>query len=100
MGSNYVHGIMAERDALVSMDSPFVCCLNYAVEDDNDLILILDVMMGGDLKYHLVREGRFPEVRARYHAAQVLLGLEHIHSKDIIFRWVAHTRRVAPGAAR
>ncbi|CEO97276.1 hypothetical protein PBRA_000621 [Plasmodiophora brassicae] len=86
MGSNYVHGIMAERDALVSMDSPFVCCLNYAVEDDNDLILILDVMMGGDLKYHLVREGRFPEVRARYHAAQVLLGLEHIHSKDIIFR--------------
>ena len=43
-------------------------------------------MMGGDLKFHLNNELFFSEARSRFHAAEVLLGLEHIHSKSIIYR--------------
>ena len=43
-------------------------------------------MLGGDLKYHLNVQEKFSEDRARFHAAQVLLGLEHIHSKGIVYR--------------
>ena len=43
-------------------------------------------MIGGDLKYHLNNERTFPEERSRFYEAEVLLGLEHIHSKDIIYR--------------
>lgn len=41
---------------------------------------------GGDLAYHLAKDVRFPEARARYYAAQILLGLEHLHSLQIVYR--------------
>jgi serine/threonine protein kinase len=46
----------------------------------------MDLMLGGDLKFHLINAGRFTEERARFYAAEVLLGLEHIHSLNIIYR--------------
>ncbi|ETO03866.1 rhodopsin kinase, partial [Reticulomyxa filosa] len=46
----------------------------------------MDLMAGGDLKYHLNMDKQFSEERSRFYAAEVLLGLEHIHSKGIIYR--------------
>src|SRR4051812_39304266 len=46
----------------------------------------MDLMLGGDLKFHLINAGRFTVERARFYAAEVLLGLEHIHSLSIIYR--------------
>jgi len=46
----------------------------------------MDLMLGGDLKLHLTNAGRFTEERARFYAAEVLLGLEHVHSASIIYR--------------
>jgi len=81
-----VDTIMAERKFLSMMDSRFVVCLKYAVMDENCLFLVLDLMGGGDLKFHLNKDERFSETRSRFYAAEVLLGLEHIHSKGIIYR--------------
>jgi serine/threonine protein kinase len=41
--------------------------------------------MGGDLKFHL-KDGGFSRERARFYAAEVALGLGHIHSLGIIIR--------------
>jgi serine/threonine protein kinase len=48
---------------------------------------------GGDLKYHLKanatsekKDRSFSNERSRFYAAEVLLGLEHIHSFDIVYR--------------
>eukprot|EP00474_Spongospora_subterranea_P009656 CRZ10114.1 hypothetical protein [Spongospora subterranea] len=86
MATDAVDSIMSERNLLAVMDSNFVCCLKYAVQDNDTLFLMLDLMMGGDLKFHLNKEMVFFEARARFHAAEILLGLEHIHSKSIIYR--------------
>jgi len=48
----------------------------------------MDLMLGGDLKFHLINAGRFTEKRARFYAAEVLLGLEHVHNASIIYRSV------------
>ena len=40
----------------------------------------------GTVILHDSQAGSFDENRARFYAAQILLGLEHIHSKDIILR--------------
>merc|ERR1719454_2543673 len=78
--------IMSERNFLADMDSVFVTTLKYAFMDDATLYLILDLMIGGDLKFHLNNDKTFSEDRSRFYAAEVLLGLEHIHSKGIIYR--------------
>jgi serine/threonine protein kinase len=78
--------VMEERDVLVRISSPFVTNLKYALQDDVNLYLVMDLMLGGDLKFHLINSGRFKENRARMYAAEVLLGLEHLHSLCIIYR--------------
>jgi len=78
--------VMQERDYLAMMNSKFVTSLKYAIIDEDTIYIILDLMLGGDLKYHLNVQEKFSEARTRFHAAQVLLGLEHIHSKGIVYR--------------
>eukprot|EP01084_Bolivina_argentea_P287471 493292_1 len=78
--------VMQERDYLAMMNSKFVTSLKYAIVDEDTIYIILDLMLGGDLKYHLNVQEKFSEARTRFHAAQVLLGLEHIHSKGIVYR--------------
>ena len=81
-----VHALLAERDFLAQMDSRFVTSLKYCFADAETLFLIMDLMTGGDLKFHTNRDGTFAEPRIRFIAAQMLLGLEHIHANDIVFR--------------
>jgi len=86
MATDSVDTIMAEREFLSMLDSRFTVCLRYAVMDNASLFLVLDLMVGGDLKFHLNKEERFSETRSRFYAAEILLGLEHIHSKGIVYR--------------
>jgi len=78
--------VLEERNVLTMMKSNFVTNLKYALQDEDTLFLIMDLMLGGDLKFHLINAGRFTEKRARFYAAQVLLGLEHVHNHSIIYR--------------
>jgi serine/threonine protein kinase len=48
----------------------------------------MDFCGGGELFYHLKKEGRFSEERVRLYAAEILLALEHLHSLNIIYRSV------------
>lgn len=47
----------------------------------------LDLMIGGDLKYHLNNLRKFPEQHVRFYAAETLLGLEALHRQNIIYRY-------------
>ena len=47
---------------------------------------MLDFCPGGELFYHLRHLGRMAEDQARFYISEILLGLEYLHSKDIIYR--------------
>ncbi|KAF1332692.1 Agc/grk/bark protein kinase, partial [Globisporangium splendens] len=76
---------LAERKILAMISSPFVVCLKYAFQTPEELFLVLDLRTGGDLSFHLNRS-RFTENQVRYWAAQILLGLQHLHEKNIVYR--------------
>jgi len=75
-----------ERDILARVDTPFIVCLNYAFQTGDRLCFILDLMNGGDLHYHLTQRNSFSEAETRFYAAEVILGLEHMHNRSIVYR--------------
>lgn len=76
----------AERNILESIKNPFVVDLIYAFQTDGKLYLILEYLSGGELFMQLEREGIFMEDMASFYLAEILLGLEHLHSEGIIYR--------------
>lgn len=48
-----------------------------------------DFASGGELFFWLKRERVFSQGRARLYAAELVLALEHLHSLDIVYRYVA-----------
>uniref|UniRef100_A0A915I086 G protein-coupled receptor kinase n=1 Tax=Romanomermis culicivorax TaxID=13658 RepID=A0A915I086_ROMCU len=67
-------------------DCPFIVCMTYAFQTPDKLIFILDLMNGGDLHYHLSQHGVFTEQEMKFYAAEVILGLEHMHHRNIVYR--------------
>uniref|UniRef100_A0A8C7B9I3 G protein-coupled receptor kinase n=1 Tax=Neovison vison TaxID=452646 RepID=A0A8C7B9I3_NEOVI len=49
-------------------------------------LFILDLMNGGDLHYHLSQHGVFSEADMRFYAAEIILGLEHMHNRFVVYR--------------
>ena len=56
-----VDNIIQERRLLEEIDSHYIVNLRYAFQDDENLFMIIDLMLGGDLRFHLDRNGPFDE---------------------------------------
>ena len=66
--------------------SPFIVCMTYAFQTVDKLCLVLDLMEGGDLNYHLRVKGTFNEREVKFYAAEIILALKHMHDRKIIYR--------------
>jgi serine/threonine protein kinase len=78
---------MGERKILEkSLDCPFLVGLKFSFQSAQELYFVTDYKSGGELFWHLQREGRFTEERARYYIAELVLALEHLHKYDIVYR--------------
>lgn len=80
---------LGERNILVRTamaDSPFIVGLKFSFQTPTDLYLVTDYMSGGELFWHLQREGRFQEARAKFYIAELILALQHLHDHDIVYR--------------
>lgn len=62
--------------------------LAYAYETKDALCLVLTIMNGGDLKFHIYNMGNsgFDEQRAIFYAAEICCGLEDLHRERIVYR--------------
>ena len=86
MNQNLLKYAMAERNVLSISNHPFIVKLNFAFQTNTKLFLIMEYCKGGDLSKHLYFEKRFSEQRAKFYICEILLGLEYLHKRDIIFR--------------
>jgi serine/threonine protein kinase len=75
-----------EKDVLLRTNHPFLVCAHFTFQTDSKLFLILDYVPGGELFLRLKQEYRFSESRARLYAAEMILGLGHLHSLGFVYR--------------
>ncbi|KAG8421135.1 Serine/threonine-protein kinase [Metarhizium acridum] len=80
---------VGERNILVrtaTSDSPFIVGLKFSFQTPSELYLVTDYMSGGELFWHLQKEGRFDERRAKFYIAELILAIQHLHNNDIVYR--------------
>lgn len=75
-----------ERVALAAVDSPFIVNLKYAFVSETDLFLIMDLMTGGDLSFHLAQKQKFTKDEAQYYSARIMLGCQALHDANYVYR--------------
>ena len=90
----------AERKILENMDSNFIIRLHYAFQTTKKLFLVMDFMQGGlwfsifwnnlhlsgELFYLLRKASKFNEDFTRFYAAEIILAVEYLHKRGIIYR--------------
>jgi RAC serine/threonine-protein kinase len=83
---NQVEHTKTERNVLGNVRHPFIVGLNMAFQSKDKLYFVLDYCAGGELFFHLNKLGKFPESRARFYAAEIILAISYVHKLGIIYR--------------
>ncbi|KAF8513085.1 kinase-like domain-containing protein [Gautieria morchelliformis] len=83
--------ILAERTVLALVNSPFIVPLKFSFQNPDKLYLVMSFVNGGELFYHLQREGKFDQGRSRFYAAELLCALEHdLKPENILLDFTGH----------
>ncbi|KAM9811763.1 rhodopsin kinase grk7-b-like [Syngnathus typhle] len=79
---------LQEKKILEKVNSLFIVNLAYAYDNNTHLCLVMDLMNGGDLRFHIYELGErgLRMDRVVYYAAQMTMGLLHLHSMNIVYR--------------
>lgn len=86
VNKNMVSQVVNERNALALTKSPFCVQLYYSLQTASSVYLVMEFMVGGDLKSLLSVYGFFDEVMAAFYVAEVCLALQYLHNHNIIHR--------------
>eukprot|EP00922_Rhytidocystis_sp_ex-Travisia-forbesii_P020914 GHVS01030712.1.p1 GENE.GHVS01030712.1~~GHVS01030712.1.p1 ORF type:complete len:504 (-),score=82.03 GHVS01030712.1:207-1718(-) len=81
-----VRRMFTEREVMCSVTSPFVVRMYWACHTKHRLYLINELCPGGDLFYHIRAAKQFSESVAKYFFSQILLGLEALHQRGVLYR--------------
>ena len=87
IAKNQVTNVRAERAIMmVQGESDFVAKLFWTFASKDYLYLVMEYLNGGDCAALIKSLGDLPEEWAKKYMAEVVLGLEHLHSRGIIHR--------------
>ena len=76
---------VSECSILKKCDCPFIVKLYYSFQTLENLYMIEEYYPGGDLQYHL-KINLLEENEAKFYIAEIILAIEHLHDKNIIYR--------------
>lgn len=77
---------MTERNLLASLTSHFTVQMEFAFQTEDKLYFVLEFVSGGELYFHMKQIGSFTEEMIRFYASEIVVALEVLHSKGVIYR--------------
>lgn len=80
--------VVTERTVLAETNEcPFLVGLKFSFQSPGELFLVMDYKGGGEVFQHLQKDGgRFEEDKVRFYVAEIILAIEFLHSKKIVYR--------------
>ncbi|KAJ2370212.1 rim15, signal transduction response regulator [Coemansia sp. RSA 2610] len=87
IAKNQISNVKAERAIMMAQTgSPFVVRLLYTFQSRTNLYLVMEYLNGGDCAALLKAIGALPEEWARPYLAEVVLGIEDLHARNVVHR--------------
>ena len=81
-----VEHINCERSILGAVDHVGIVNLFCTFQDSMNIYMLLEFVQGGELFSHLRRAVRFSADVSRFYAANIILVLEYLHNRNLIYR--------------
>ncbi|KAI8895989.1 kinase-like domain-containing protein [Globomyces pollinis-pini] len=78
--------VTIEKDVLYLLNHPYCVKLYYTFQDTLSLYFALEYCSNGDLLGFLKSKGRFTTELTKYYMSEILVAVDHIHSKGVIHR--------------
>ncbi|KRX07626.1 Protein kinase-like domain [Pseudocohnilembus persalinus] len=78
--------VLEERKVLEEAENQFVVKMKYAFQNDEKLFFVLEYCPGGELFNIINLADSLNTYQTQFYAAQMVLALEYLHSKNIIYR--------------
>ncbi|ULT99873.1 hypothetical protein L5515_003715 [Caenorhabditis briggsae] len=78
--------VIRELTLLSKISHPFIVNLWYTFQDPDYMYMVSDLLLGGDLRYHLSQQGKFAEDRAKLYLCEICLAVEYLHEMKIVHR--------------
>jgi len=78
--------IASERYLLSLIDHPFVVVMYRTFQEPHMVYMLLEYVNGGELFTHLRKAGRFSKEFTKFYVGQIVLVLQYLHAKQIVYR--------------
>ena len=81
-----IESILGEKKILSELHHPFIVKMIYTFQDFDYLYLVMEILQGGNLRYHLSIRKRFNESQVKFLIGCIMIGLKYIHGHNILHR--------------
>ena len=81
-----VRNVYREIEILTDLEHPFLVNLWFTFQDEEDMFMVVDLLLGGDLRYHVQQEVQFDEYQVRLYVCEIALALDYLQQNNIIHR--------------
>ncbi|CAD1474967.1 unnamed protein product, partial [Heterotrigona itama] len=78
--------VAREVEILSQLEHPCLVNLWFSFQDEEDLFMVSDLLLGGDLRYHIQQEVVFSEESIVLFVAEIALALDYLQSHKIVHR--------------
>uniref|UniRef100_A0A8B9KGA2 Protein kinase domain-containing protein n=1 Tax=Astyanax mexicanus TaxID=7994 RepID=A0A8B9KGA2_ASTMX len=83
---NEVRNVFKELQIMQNLEHPFLVNFWYSFQDEEDMFMVVDLLLGGDLRYHLQQNVHFSESTVKLYICELALALQYLRNKRIIHR--------------